>query len=59
MMTYCYFKGLELKSGNYMENMLVLRRFINEYYAKEFRIPIDRHRSIYIFFTNVGKMLNV
>jgi len=38
-----FYQGLELKSGNYMENMLVLRRFINEYYTKEFRIPIDRH----------------
>ena len=38
-----YYADLTLNSENYLENILSLKRSINDYDAKYFRIPIDKH----------------
>jgi len=38
-----FYDGLEIKSDSFLDNMLSLRQFINKYYTKEYRIPVDRH----------------
>jgi len=38
-----FYKGLELNSNSYFLNKLNLRKFINGYYGKMFRLPIDKH----------------
>jgi len=37
-----FYEGLVLNSTSYLKNKLTLRKFINEYYVKEFRKPIDK-----------------
>jgi len=37
-----FYQGLVLDSTSYLKNKLALRKFINEYYVKEFRKPIDK-----------------
>jgi len=37
-----FYEGLMLNSSSYLENKLTLRKFINEYYVKELRKPIDK-----------------
>ena len=36
--------GLDMSSASYMKNYFTLKRFINQYYTKEFRNPIDNKR---------------
>ncbi|XP_023346897.1 neprilysin-2 isoform X3 [Eurytemora carolleeae] len=38
-----HYKGLDLNSPSYLKNFLKLKTFINEYYVKVFRDPIDNH----------------
>jgi len=36
-----FYQGLDMSSASYMKNYFTLKRFINQYYTKEFRKPID------------------
>lgn len=36
------YQGLEIKNSSYMKNYFTLKKFINQYYVKEFRNPIDK-----------------
>lgn len=38
-----FYQGLELNSKSYLKNFLSLKKFINDYYTKEFRNPVDKH----------------
>jgi len=37
-----FYEGLVLDSNSYLRNKLALRKFINQYYVKEFAKPIDK-----------------
>jgi len=36
-----FYEGMELNGESYIKNYLKMKQFINRYYTKEFRIPID------------------
>jgi len=37
-----FYAGLKMDSPSYLKNILTLKKFISEYYVKEFRQPIDK-----------------
>ena len=37
-----FYRGLSFADKGYMDNVLALRRFIDQYYVREFRRPIDK-----------------
>merc|ERR1719481_248399 len=37
-----FYKGIDLRKDSYLKNIIRLKKFISEYYVKEFRKPIDK-----------------